>query len=325
MTTLKITPAKLNGSVCVPSSKSMGHREIICAGLSAGTSIVDNISMSADMEATLRCLTALGIGFQKVPSERPGRTALAINGSGNVRVSQSTVDCGESGSTLRFMIPLGALCGAPLTFTGHGKLVTRPLQAYYDIFDMQGLSYTTASNGYLPLTVNGVLKSGDYELPGNVSSQFISGLLFALPLMFGNLLRECGVLNSLSETAQNVLANLITLLLGLTVAGQMTADKFVRPDTLLIMALGLVAFIFDTAGGVLFAKLVNLFLPEGKKLNPMIGAAGISAFPMSGRVVNKMGLAEDNQNFLLMYSISVNVSGQIASVIAGGLLLTLLS
>ena len=106
---------------------------------------------------------------------------------------------------------------------------------------------------------------------------------------------------------------------------QFTADKFVRPDTLLILALGLVAFVFDTAGGVLFAKLVNLFLPEGKKLNPMIGAAGISAFPMSGRVVNKLGLEEDNQNFLLMYSISVNVSGQIASVIAGGLLLTLLS
>ncbi len=143
-------------------------------------------------------------------------------------------------------------------------------------------------------------------------------------LMFGNLLRECGVLNSLSETAQNVLANLITIVLGLTVAGQMTADKFVRPDTLLILALGLVAFVFDTVGGVLFAKLLNLFLPAEKKLNPMIGAAGISAFPMSGRVVNKMGLEEDNQNFLLMYSISVNVSGQIASVIAGGLILTLM-
>ena len=122
-----------------------------------------------------------------------------------------------------------------------------------------------------------------------------------------------------------ILGSAITIVLGLTVAGQMTADKFVRPDTLLILALGLVAFVFDTAGGVLFAKLVNLFLPEGKKLNPMIGAAGISAFPMSGRVVNKLGLEEDNQNFLLMYSISVNVSGQIASVIAGGLLLTLLS
>ena len=144
-------------------------------------------------------------------------------------------------------------------------------------------------------------------------------------LMFGNLLRECGVLNTLSETAQNVLANLITIVLGLTVASQMTADQFVRPDTLLILALGLVAFVFDTVGGVLFAKLLNLFLPQDRKINPMIGAAGISAFPMSGRVVHQMGLEEDNQNFLLMYSISVNVSGQIASVIAGGLILTLLA
>ena len=157
---------------------------------------------------------------------------------------------------------------------------------------------------------------------GLISPQSVALVGF---LMFGNLLRECGVLNALSETAQNVLANLITIVLGLTVAGQMTADKFVRPDTLLILALGLVAFIFDTVGGVFFAKLLNLFLPEGKKINPMIGAAGISAFPMSGRVVNQMGLAEDNQNFLLMYSISVNVSGQIASVIAGGLILTLMS
>ena len=143
-------------------------------------------------------------------------------------------------------------------------------------------------------------------------------------LMFGNLIRECGVLNSLSETAQTVLANLITIVLGLTVAGQMTADQFVRPDTLLILALGLVAFVMDTAGGVLFAKLLNLFLPADKKVNPMIGAAGISAFPMSGCVVNQLALKEDNQNFLLMYSISVNVSGQIASVIAGGLILTLM-
>ena len=144
-------------------------------------------------------------------------------------------------------------------------------------------------------------------------------------LMFGNLLRECGVLNALSETAQNVLANLITILLGLTVAARMTAAEFVKLDTLLILALGLVAFVFDTVGGVLVAKLINIFLPEGKKLNPMIGAAGISAFPMSGRVVNQMGLKEDNQNFLLMYSISVNVSGQIASVVAGGMLLGLVS
>ena len=139
-------------------------------------------------------------------------------------------------------------------------------------------------------------------------------------LMFGNLIRECGVLDSLSETAQKVLANLVTIFLGLTIASQMQAEKFLEWDTLLILGLGLVAFIIDTAGGVLFAKFLNLFLKE--KLNPMIGAAGISAFPMSGRVVHKMGLAEDNQNHLLMHSIGVNVSGQIASVIAGGLILS---
>ena len=138
-------------------------------------------------------------------------------------------------------------------------------------------------------------------------------------LMFGNLIRECGVLDSLSETAQKVLANLITIFLGITVASQMQYESFLKFDTLLILLLGLVAFIFDTAGGVLFAKFLNLFLKE--KINPMIGAAGISAFPMSGRVVHKMGLAEDNQNFLLMYSMGVNVSGQRASVIAGGLIL----
>lgn len=143
-------------------------------------------------------------------------------------------------------------------------------------------------------------------------------------LMFGNLVRECGVLESLSETAQKVLANLITLFLGLTIATKMQAAEFLTPQTLMIIGLGLVAFIFDTAGGVIFAKILNLFLPESKKINPMIGAAGISAFPMSARVVHKMGLKEDNQNFLLMHSIGVNVSGQIASVIAGGLILNML-
>ena len=138
-------------------------------------------------------------------------------------------------------------------------------------------------------------------------------------LMFGNLIRECGVLDSLSETAQKVLANLITLLLGITVAAKMQSDLFLNTQTLLILALGLIAFIFDTAGGVLFAKFLNLFLKN--KINPMIGAAGISAFPMSARVVNKLGLEADNQNFLLMHSIGANVSGQIASVIAGGLIL----
>ncbi len=142
-------------------------------------------------------------------------------------------------------------------------------------------------------------------------------------LMFGNLIRECGVLNSLSETAQKVLANLITIFLGITIAFQMKADEFLQWETLLIMGLGLFAFIFDTFGGIMIAKIMNLFLK--KKINPMIGAAGISAFPMAGRVVNKMGLAEDDQNFLLMHAIGVYVSGQVASVIAGGLILSFLA
>ncbi len=142
-------------------------------------------------------------------------------------------------------------------------------------------------------------------------------------LMFGNLIRECGVLNALSESAQNQLANLVTLLLGITVSTKMQAAAFLTPQTLMILALGLVAFVFDTVGGVLLAKFFNLFLKN--KINPMIGASGISAFPMSARVVHKMGLAEDNQNFLLMHSIGVNVSGQIASVIAGGLILNLIA
>ena len=140
-------------------------------------------------------------------------------------------------------------------------------------------------------------------------------------LMFGNLLRECGVLASLSETAQKVLANLITLVLGLTVAVRMQADAFLQPETLMILALGLVAFMFDTFGGVLFAKVLNLFLKE--KINPMIGAAGISAFPMSSRVVHRLGREEDPNNWLLMHAAGANVAGQIASVIAGGLIIAL--
>ena len=140
-------------------------------------------------------------------------------------------------------------------------------------------------------------------------------------LMFGNLLRECGVLRLMSETAQNILANLITLLLGLTIASQMRGEDFLQLETLLILALGLLAFIFDTAAGVGFAKVMNLF--SKKKLNPMIGAAGISAFPMSARVIQKMGLKEDPTNHLLMHAIGANVSGQIASAIVGGLIISL--
>ncbi len=138
-------------------------------------------------------------------------------------------------------------------------------------------------------------------------------------LMFGNLIRECGVLNRLSETAQNDLANLITLLLGITISFSMRADQFVTVQTIMIMALGLVAFVFDTVAGVFFAKILNLF--SRTKINPMVGAAGISAFPMSARVVEKMGIAANNQNHLLMHAVGANVSGQIASAVAGGIVL----
>ncbi len=141
-------------------------------------------------------------------------------------------------------------------------------------------------------------------------------------LMFGNLIRESGVLESLSQTAQHELANLITLLLGITIGSTMVADKFIDLVTAFILALGLFAFIFDTAGGVIFAKILNLFLK--KKINPMIGAAGISAFPMSARVIQKMAKKEDPTNFILMQAISANVAGQLGSIVAGGIVIALI-
>jgi sodium ion-translocating decarboxylase, beta subunit len=142
-------------------------------------------------------------------------------------------------------------------------------------------------------------------------------------LMFGNLIRECGVLNKLSLAAQNELSSLVTILLGITISFTMTAEQFVNINTLYIILLGLVAFIMDTAGGVLFAKFLNLFLNQKLKINPMVGAAGISAFPMSARVIHRMGQEADSSNYLLMPAVSANVSGQIGSVIAGGLILSL--
>ena len=142
-------------------------------------------------------------------------------------------------------------------------------------------------------------------------------------LMFGNLIRECGVLGTMSDTAQNILANLITLLLGITISFSMRADQFVTKETLLILVIGLFAFVMDTIGGVLLAKFLNLF--RKKKINPMIGGAGISAFPMSSRVVQKMAMEEDPTNVILMQAAGANVSGQIASVIAGGMVINLIS
>ena len=189
MKTVKIFPTKLKGTVVAPSSKSMGHREIICAGLAAGTSIIDNISMSKDIEATMRCLKAINVAVDEIPSMIEGRKALQISGTGHPMAAADSVDCGESGSTLRFFLPLGANLNCPLTFTGHGKLVSRPLQAYYDIFDEKFIQYFN-DNGCLPVTVNGRLTPGTYKLPGDVSSQFVSGLLFALPLLNGDSIIE---------------------------------------------------------------------------------------------------------------------------------------
>ena len=155
---------------------------------------------------------------------------------------------------------------------------------------------------------------------GFVSPQSVALIGF---LMFGNLIRECGVLHTMSETAQNTLANLITVLLGITVSFSMRAEAFVTVDTLMILAIGLFAFVMDTIGGVLLAKFMNLFLK--KKINPMIGGTGISAFPMSSRVIQKMAMEEDPTNVILMHAAGANVSGQIASVIAGGLVINLVS
>ena len=177
---------------------------------------------------------------------------------------------------------------------------------------------------YNPVSVSKRIKI-IFPIMVTVIAGFVAPMSVALVgfLMFGNLLRECGVLNSLSETAQDSLANLITLLLGITISFSMKADAFVTWQTLLIMGLGLVAFIFDTIGGVIFAKVINLF--RKNKINPMIGAAGISAFPMSARVVQKLAIKEDPTNHILMHAIGANVSGQIASVVAGGIIISLVS
>jgi len=140
-------------------------------------------------------------------------------------------------------------------------------------------------------------------------------------LMFGNLLRECGVVESLSRAAQNELSNIVTILLGITVGGMMSGTEFLRPETILVFILGVVAFGLDTVAGVLLGKL--MYILSGKRVNPMIGACGISAFPMSSRVVQKLGLEANPYNHLLMHAVGANTAGQIASVVAGGVMLML--
>lgn len=179
---ITITPGPLSGSLRVPSSKSMTHREIIAAALAKGQTEVTGISWSQDIKATCRILTLLGASMKKL--ESPEGITLHIEGGLRKQTGLLTADAGESGSTLRFLIPLALISGNPVVFTGHGRLSERPLTPYYRIFEEKGISYTT--EGGLPLKVEGKLPGGHYELPGNVSSQFFTGLLFALPLADGD-------------------------------------------------------------------------------------------------------------------------------------------
>jgi 3-phosphoshikimate 1-carboxyvinyltransferase len=183
MTTLCLTPTNLIGNVEVPSSKSMGHRELICAALAEGQSQVSNVSMSKDIAATIKGMQTLGAKIERMPSDN-ARATFVVHGT-KPEALKSTIDCGESGSTLRFLIPLAAICHRPITFIGQGKLPTRPLDPYFAIFKQQGLSYSKIKKDNLPLSITGPLHSGKFTVPGNVSSQFISGLLFTLPLLDG--------------------------------------------------------------------------------------------------------------------------------------------
>ncbi|MBP1743262.1 MAG: 3-phosphoshikimate 1-carboxyvinyltransferase [Firmicutes bacterium] len=176
---MTIISSKLRGCVRIPSSKSISHRAVICAGLSRGVSIIGNINFSQDIDATIGAMKSFGVHAEK------GDFSLKISGAGKLDVTDERVDCFESGSTLRFLIPIAALTGKRVVFSGRGELVNRPLGPYFKIFDEKHVRYETR-DGRLPLTVEGKLAPGEYRIRGDVSSQFISGLLFALPLLEGD-------------------------------------------------------------------------------------------------------------------------------------------
>ena len=172
-----ITPGPLKGTVTPPPSKSIAHRAILAAALTNGTSTIQNVALSQDIEATLRCISALGGAW-----EREGDT-LYVSGVWHREWDTAALphlDCGESGSTLRFLIPIALTLNNGGVFTGRGRLMERPQKPYFDIFDEKGVSYERKDG---VLTLRGELESGEYRLPGNVSSQFVTGLLYALPLM----------------------------------------------------------------------------------------------------------------------------------------------
>lgn len=183
MNTVKIYPKNLSGEIRIPPSKSLSHRAIICAGLSEGVSDIDNLIFSDDIRATLKGMRALGTNVQCIETEAHEEAyCVTLEGNPDVKALDNTIDCKESGSTLRFLIPFAGLTDNKLTFTGRGKLVERPLDTYYKVFDKQNIKYRN-DNGKLPLEVEGRLKPGTFELEGNISSQFITGLMFVLPLL----------------------------------------------------------------------------------------------------------------------------------------------
>ncbi|WIF95377.1 3-phosphoshikimate 1-carboxyvinyltransferase [Caminicella sporogenes] len=184
--TVKINPSVLSGEIKIPPSKSISHRAIICAGLSNGISYVDNLILSDDIKTTINGMKSLGADIECIESKVCENVYCAkIKGTQGIKVLNSTIDCNESGSTLRFLIPFALLAGEKITFTGRGKLIERPLTPYYEIFKEQGIYYKN-DKGKLPLTMNGNLKSGVFKIKGNISSQFISGLMFVLPLLDGD-------------------------------------------------------------------------------------------------------------------------------------------
>lgn len=182
-----ITPHALGGTIQVPSSKSIGHRDLICAALASGQSYVENISLSQDIDATCGILRSFGASIEEIPSQLNGRTAYKIQGSLQKTEQRITADCCESGSTLRFLIPVGLVGSHSVTFTGRGHLPERPLDPYFDLFREQRIAFQQkVEEKSLPLTVQGTLRPGTYTLPGNISSQFFTGLLLALPLLDGD-------------------------------------------------------------------------------------------------------------------------------------------
>jgi 3-phosphoshikimate 1-carboxyvinyltransferase len=184
---IRITPASLNGSLLIPPSKSMTHRALICAGLSTESSRIDNVSLSEDIRATIGALTALGAKVDiRESTAYPGRHALTVKGMGIPETESRSIDCAESGSTLRFILPVCCLQEGETVLTGRGRLPQRPLDQYIVPFARQGIVFRRLEEDTLPLLVQGRLKPGTYELPGHVSSQFVTGLMFALPLLSGD-------------------------------------------------------------------------------------------------------------------------------------------